>query len=78
VSVVGDVDQPTNISKNPLHVLNGLMTRGKTYALKEALNALVLNVSTKSNLKGPLEYQEKALVHLIHVQKGPNLTLFGP
>jgi hypothetical protein len=24
------VDQPTNSSKNPLHVLNGLMTRGKT------------------------------------------------
>ena len=25
-----DVDQPTNSSKNPVHVLNGLMTRGKT------------------------------------------------
>jgi hypothetical protein len=28
-------------------------------------------------LKGPLEYQEEAIVHLIHVQEGPNITLFG-
>ena len=58
-----DVDQPTNTSKDPLHVSNGLMTRSKT----KALNALVLKVSTKSNLKGLLECQEEALVHLIHV-----------
>ena len=43
-------------SKDPLYVPNGSMTRSKTKALKEALNALVLNVSTKSELKGPLEY----------------------
>ena len=54
------------------------MTRSKTKALKEALNALVLNVSTKSELKGPLEYQKETLVHLIHVQEGSNITLFGP
>jgi len=47
------------------------MTRSKTKALKEALNALVLNVSTMSELKSPLEYQEETLVHLIHVQEGP-------
>jgi hypothetical protein len=29
-----DVDQPINSSKDPLHVLNGLMTQGKTKALK--------------------------------------------
>jgi len=29
------------------------MTRSTTKELKEALNALVLNVSTKSELKGP-------------------------
>jgi hypothetical protein len=73
-----DVDQPRNTSKDPLHVPNGPMTRSKTKALKEALNALVLNVSTKSELKGPLEYQEETLVHLIHVQEGSNITLFGP
>ena len=56
MSVVGDVDQPTNISKNPLHVLNGLMTWSKT----KALNGLVLKVSTKSDLKGSLEHQEEA------------------
>jgi hypothetical protein len=56
VSVVGDVDQPTNISKNPLHVLNGLMTWSKT----KALNGLVLKVSTKLDLKGSLEHQEEA------------------
>jgi hypothetical protein len=71
------VDQPINTSKDPL-VPNGPMTRSKTKALKEALNALVLNVSTKSELKGPLEYQEETLVHLIHVQEGSNTTLFGP
>jgi hypothetical protein len=36
--------------------------------MKEALNALVLKVSTKLDLKGPLEYEEEALVYLIHVQ----------
>jgi hypothetical protein len=50
------------------------MTQSKT----KALNALVLKVSTKSDLKGLLEYQEKTLVHLIHVQEGPIPTLFGP
>jgi hypothetical protein len=54
------------------------MTRSKTNALKEALNALVLKVSTKSDLKGPLEHQEEAPVHLLHVQEGPNPTLFVP
>jgi hypothetical protein len=49
-----DVDQPINTNKDPLHVPNGPMTRSKTKTLKEALNALVLNVSTKSELKGPL------------------------
>jgi hypothetical protein len=29
-------------------------------------------------LKGLLEYQEKTLVHLIHVQEGLNPTLFWP
>jgi hypothetical protein len=47
-------------------------------ALKEALNALVLKVSTESELKSPLKYQEEALVHLIHVQDEPSTTLFGP
>jgi len=69
----GDVDQPINTSKDPLHVSNGPMIRSR----KKALNALVLMVSTKSELKGPLEYQEEALVHLIHVQEGSNTTLFG-
>jgi len=73
-----DVDQPRNTSKDPLHVPNGPMTRSKTKGLKEALNTLVLNVSTKSELKGPLEYQEETLVYLIHVQEGSNTTLFGP
>jgi hypothetical protein len=43
-----DVNQPKNTSKDPLHVPNGPMTRSKTRVLKEALNALVLKVSTKS------------------------------
>jgi hypothetical protein len=36
-------------------------------AKTNALNALILKVWTKSNFKGPLEYQEEALVYLIHV-----------
>ena len=47
------------------------MTRSRTKALKEAMNALVLKVSTRSELQGPL------LVHLIHVQEGSNTNLFG-
>jgi hypothetical protein len=31
-----DVDQPTNISKDSLHISNKLMTRSKTKTLKEA------------------------------------------
>ena len=73
-----DADQPKNTSKDLLHVPNGPMTRSKTKALKVALNALVLNVSTKSELKGPLEYQEETLVHLMHVQEGSYTTLFEP
>ena len=67
------MDQPRNTSKDPLHVLNSLMTRSKTKTLKEALNALVLKVSTKSELKCPLEYQEETLVHFIHVQEVSNI-----
>ena len=65
-----DVDQHRNTSKDPLHVRNGPMTRSKI----KASNALVLKVSTKSYLKGSLEYQEEVLVHLILVQEGPNPT----
>ena len=72
------MDQPRNTSKDPLHVPNGPMTRSKKKALKKALNALVLKVSTKLELKGPLEYQEETLVHLIYVQEGSKTTLFGP
>jgi hypothetical protein len=50
----------------------------ETKALKETLNALVLKVSTMSDLKGPLKHQEEAVIHFIHVQEGPNPTLFGP
>ena len=73
-----DADQPKNTSTDPLHVPNGPMTRSRTKALKEAMNALVLKVSTRLELQGPLEYQEETLVHLIHVQEGSNTTLFGP
>ena len=73
-----DADQPKNTSKDPLHVPNGPMTRYRTKALKEAMNALVLKVSTRSKLQGPLEYQEETQVHRIHVQEGSNTTLFEP
>ena len=54
-------------SKDLLHVPNGPMTRSKIKALKQALNALVLKVSTKLDLKSPLEYQDEALIHFIHM-----------
>jgi alanine dehydrogenase len=53
------VDQPRYTSKELLHVPNGPMARSKTKALNEALNAFILKVLTKSDLKAPLEYQEK-------------------
>ena len=73
-----DLDLPTNTSKDPLYVPNRPMTRSKIKALKEALNALVLKVSTKTYFKDPLEYQEETLVHPIYIQAGPNPILFGP
>jgi hypothetical protein len=72
------VDQPTNTNKYLLHVLNGSITRSKIKALKEALNRLVLQVSVNAEIKDLLEHQEKALVHLINLQEGPNPTLFRP
>jgi len=72
------VDQPTNTNKYLLHVLNGSITRSKIKALKEALNRLVLQVSANVEIKDLLEHQEKALVHLINLQEGPNPTLFRP
>ena len=69
-----DADQPRNSSKDPLHAPNGPMTRYKT--LKETLNALVLKVTTKSELQGPLEYQEETLVHLIR-RRGPIQPYLG-
>jgi hypothetical protein len=72
-----DVDQPIKISKDLLYIPKGPMTRSKIKKLKETLNALVLKVSTKSDLKGLFEYQEEALIHLIHVQERHNPTLFG-
>lgn len=43
-----------NTSKDQLYVPNGPMARSKT----KALNAFVFKVSTKLDLKSPLEYQE--------------------
>jgi hypothetical protein len=37
-----------------------------------------VQVSAKVELGDPLEHQEEALVHLIHVQEGPNSPLFWP
>jgi len=46
-------------------------------ALKEALNGLVVQVATKAELGDPLEHQEEAVVHLIHIQEGLDPPLFG-
>jgi hypothetical protein len=35
--------------------------------LKEVLNRLVLQVSGNAEIRGPLEHQKKALVHLINL-----------
>jgi hypothetical protein len=53
-------------TKDPLHILNGPITRSKTKALKEVLNGLVMQVSVKAELGDPLEHQEEVLVRLIH------------
>jgi len=77
-TLVGGCGPAQKHLKDQLHVPNGPMTRSKTNALKATLNALVWKVSTKSDLKDPLGYQEEALIHLIHVQEGPNPILFRP
>ena len=73
MSAVGDVDQPTNLSKNSLHVPNAPMTRSKT----KALNALFLKVSTKSDLKSPLEHQNKAWHILFMCKMSPIQPYLG-
>jgi hypothetical protein len=67
------VDQPVN-NKDPLHIPNGPIIRSKA----KALNGLIVEVSAKTELGDPLKHQEETLIHLIHVQKGPNPPLFGP
>jgi hypothetical protein len=57
------MDQLSNINKDSLHVPNGQITRSKM----KVLNGLVLQVLAKVEIKDPLEHQEEALVHLIHV-----------
>jgi hypothetical protein len=54
-------------TKDPLHVPNRTITRSKAKILKEALNGLVVQVSTKDELGDFLEHQEDTLVYLIHV-----------
>jgi hypothetical protein len=71
------VDQPAN-NKDPLHIPNGPIIRSKAKALKEPLNGLIVEVLSNDELRDPLKHQEDVLVHLIHVQKGPNPPLFGP
>ena len=71
-----DVDHPTN-TKNPLYFSNGSITRPKAKVLKKALNGQVVQVSAKTEPGDSLEHQKEALVHLIHMQDGPNPHLFG-
>jgi hypothetical protein len=66
-----DVDRPTN-TKDPLHIPNGPIIRSKAKALIE----LVVQVSVKIELRDPLDHQEEALVHLLHVHEGLNSPLF--
>jgi hypothetical protein len=72
-----DVDQSVN-TNDPLHVPNGPITRSKANVLKKTLNGMVVQISAKIELRNPLEHQEEALIHLIHVQEGPNQPLFRP
>jgi hypothetical protein len=61
-----DVDQSVN-TNDPLHVPNGPITRSKANVLKKTLNGMVVQISAKIELRNPLEHQEEALIHLIHV-----------
>jgi hypothetical protein len=63
--------------KHSLYISNWLMTSSKIKILYKVLNILILKVLTKSDLKGPLKYQEETLIHLIHMQEGSNPILFG-
>jgi len=60
----------------PIRIL--LFFQDKNIERSIELNALILKILTKTKLKGLLKYQEKVLIHFIHVQEGPNTTLFGP
>jgi len=46
--------------------------------IKKILNILILKVSIKSNLNGPLKYCEKTLIQLIHIQEKLYPILFEP
>jgi hypothetical protein len=65
-------------TKDWLHVQNGLITGSNAKTLKEALNVVIVQVSAKAKVEDSLEHQEEALVHLIHMQEGPNPPLFRP
>jgi hypothetical protein len=63
-------------TKDSLHVPSEPITRSRAKVFKEALNGLVMQVLAMVELGDRLEYQEVALIHLIHVQEGPNPSLF--
>jgi hypothetical protein len=56
-----DVNQPKNTSKDPLHVPNG------PRRIERGIECIGFEGFDQVRMKGPLEYQEEALVHLIHV-----------
>jgi hypothetical protein len=59
-----------------LEVQNGPITRVKVKKLKEALNELVHNIWSKMDLEEletPRDHEGQPLIHLIQVQKEPNL-----
>jgi hypothetical protein len=71
------VDQPKNSINDPLHVRNGPMTWFKIKTLKEALNALVLKIATKSELKGPMSIKRRPWYILSMCKRGPIQPYLG-
>jgi hypothetical protein len=46
--------------------------------IKRSIECIDFEDFNQEKLKGLLKYQEEVLIHFIHVQEGPNTTLFGP
>jgi hypothetical protein len=73
-----DVDKPKNISSNLLFVSNDLITRFKINIFEKDIEYIGFENFNQVRNKISIRVSREVLIHFIHLQEGPNTTLFRP